>query len=104
MDRDEILERINNIGTCEDEAQRRTLLDSLRDDINTVFDENQNLTEERDNLTNANESLRACNTDLFLQLGDKKKSDKVDDTGLEKEDPVEPKKFEDLFDEKGEFK
>ena len=38
MTRDEILAKINSIGTCEDEGDRRVQLDSFRDDINTLFD------------------------------------------------------------------
>lgn len=105
MDRAEILSAIDNIGTCEDEGQRRTLLDSLRDNVNTVFDENENLTKQNNNYVTANENLRQSNMDLFLQLGEKKskKETTKTDTGIDDDGP-EPRKFEDLFNDKGELK
>lgn len=105
MDRNELLTAIDTIGTCEDEGERRGLLDTLRDNINTVFDENENLTQSNETLTTANESLRQCNTDLFLQLGEqksKKETTKME-TGIDNNNP-EPRKFENLFNEKGELK
>lgn len=104
MTREELLELINNIGTCEDEGERRTQLDSLRDDINSLCDDNERLTTENQDFATANESLRSANMELFLQLGEKKSpAEKVkDETGTEPE--PEKRTFENLFDEKGEFK
>lgn len=104
MDREELLARINSIGTCEDEAERRTQLDSFRDDINTLFDENERLTTENENFVTANENLRSANMDLFLQLGEKKSpAEKIKSETGEESEP-EKRKFEDLFNEKGELK
>ena len=104
MERQELLDVINSIGTCEDEGERRTMLDSLRDEINGVYDENENLTEQNNNLVQANESLRSTNMDMFLQLGEQKSKKEVikNETGSDSES--EPKKFEDLFNDKGELK
>ena len=104
MDRNELLDVINNIGTCEDEGERRTMLDSLRDEINGVYDENENLTSRNDELVKANENLRSTNMDMFLQLGEQKSKKEVikNETGSDGE--PETKKFEDLFNEKGELK
>ena len=104
MDREELLGIITGIGTCEDEGERRTQLDSLRDNINTLFDENEKLIKENTDYATANENLRSANMDLFLQLGEKKspKEKTKTETGLEQE--PEKRKFEDLFNEKGELK
>ncbi len=104
MDRQEILDIITNIGTCEDEAQRRQMLDGLRDNINTVFDSNDDLTEQNNNLTAANETLRGVNTDLFLQLGENKSKKEIIESETGTEGEPEKRKFEDLFNEKGELK
>lgn len=104
MERNEVLDVINTIGTCEDEGERRTLLDSLRDEINGVYDENENLTNQNNDLVQANESLRSTNMDMFLQLGEQKSKKDIikNETGSDSE--PEPRKFEDLFNDKGELK
>ena len=106
MEREELLARINAIGTCEDEGERRTQLDSFRDDINTLFDENERLQTENENITNANENLRSANMDLFLQLGEQKSKKEItkSETGADPDPEPQKRKFEDLFNEKGELK
>lgn len=110
MEKDEILKVITNIGTCEDDVERRNLLTNLSDNINKVFDEidtNLNmidtLTEKVNDITEKNKKLRESNMDLFLRVseGDKKETDP---TGEVPEDIKEKRKFEDLFDEKGGLK
>ena len=103
MERQEVQELLNSIGTCEDEGERRNLLDSLRDEINGVYDENDNLAEQNNNLVQANESLRATNMDFFLQLGEQKSKKEVIKNELGSDDEPEKKKFEDLFNDKGEL-
>lgn len=103
MDKEKFLEFIKNIGTTEDEAQRRELLTQLNDEMVGIFDINEKLTNENNTYKDDNEKLRSANMQLFLRVGTKsedKKEEKPDGT---KEDP-EPRKFEDLFDEKGGIK
>ncbi len=101
MDRDKILEKITNIGTCEDEATRRTLLAELNDGVNGVFNDYDTLLSQNEDLTRANETLRESNMQLFLKVGEKKKPE-----GAPEEPPAgAPKRnFEDLFNEKGMIK
>ena len=100
MDKDQILNTLTEIGTCEDEAQRRTMLDGLRDEISGVYDNMDSLTQRNSALTTANENLRKANMDLFVQVGTHKKPEDQQDTDPE---PVR-RKFEDLFNDKGEIK
>ena len=104
MDREEILNLINSIGTCEDETERRTMLNNMRDSIGELFDTNESLNSQNSELTSANEKLRSANTDLFLQLGNKSANGMLQNQAGEPEPPKEPRKYENLFNEKGELK
>lgn len=106
MDKDTFLSKIQEIGTCEDEVQRRTMLAELSTEATTLYETNETLTSTNDNLNKDMESLRKANMDLFKMVGSTKtESEQVkDQTGMEpaKEDKI--LRFEDLFDEKGEIK
>ena len=106
MVKEEFLNKIQEIGTCEDEVQRRTMLAELSSEATTLFETNEALTSTNDNLNKDMESLRQANLDLFKMIPTTKtESEQVkDQTGLEpvKEDKI--LRFEDLFDEKGEIK
>ncbi|MBR0369959.1 MAG: hypothetical protein IJH63_04460 [Methanobrevibacter sp.] len=105
MDKEKFNEIIKAIGTCEDEAERRTMLAELSEATSKVFDENASLTETNKSVIDDNEKLRSANQKLFLMVGaDKTDQQRVEDqTGL-KEETKEPRKFENLFNEKGELK
>lgn len=105
MDKEEFLNKIKEIGTCEDDAERRTMLAELNDKVGAVFDENANLTETNKSVIDDNEKLRSANQKLFLMVGaDKSDQQRVEDqTGL-KQETKEPRKFENLFNNKGELK
>ena len=98
MDRQEFLNQVQAIGTCEDDAQRRTMLAALQSGVEQVFTNNETLTSENNTYRADNETLRKANMDLFLQIGKKN----PEDTNGQ----PEPKKlsFNDLFNEKGELK
>lgn len=104
MDKEEFLNKIKEIGTCEDDAERRTMLAELNDKVGAVFDENISLTETNKSVIDDNEKLRSANQKLFLMVGaDKPENERVEDqTGL-KQETTEPRKFENLFN-KGELK
>lgn len=107
MDKNEFLEAIEQIGTCEDDVQRRTLLDNLRNNASTDYDNLADLTEKNTKLTSENEEIRSANMKLFLQLGAEKKSiEENPPNEIPGGKPEETKKreFEDLFDEKGGLK
>lgn len=101
MNREEFTAIVQQIGTTEDEAERRELLAQLSESAGAVFDENTTLTATAEDYRQQNEALRAANMKLFTRLGS-------DDSGKpEVSDPdpePERRKFENLFDEKGRLK
>lgn len=102
MDKQEYLDRINAIGSCEDDAERLTLLNNLRDDVCGIIDENEKLTGTNATFVEENEKLRSANMNLFLQLGEQKsKAEQIENNTGEKPEDKEPRKFENLFNEKG---
>lgn len=105
MNKDTFLERIKEIGTLEDMVEARTKLTELSDEVISVFDTNTDLENKNRQYLEDNEKLRSANMQLFLRVGADKteeeiKTDKVGKTEEEKA----PRKFEDLFDDKGNLK
>lgn len=105
MDKEKFIEAIKEIGQCEDESERMSMLAKLNDETSAIFDENATLKTINEKYESDNEKLRKTNMDLFLQVGSTKSDDerKKDTTGLEDEEKKK-RKFEDLFDEKGGIK
>lgn len=105
MNKEEFLDKLKEIGTEEDEVARRTMLSDLTDEVTRVYDENSTLSEANTKYEEDNEKLRSANMQLFLKVGANKteKEVKEDKTGI-KEDKVEPRRFENLFDDKGGLK
>lgn len=99
MTRDELQQRLQAIGTSEDDAERRTLIASLSEDASADYDNHASVVAERDQLKTANEQLQAYNMELFKRIGTHKDTDPAPGGK-----PAEKRKFEDLFDEKGEIK
>ena len=99
MDKEEILSRIEEIGTCDDDVTRRTLLTEIRESVSEVFDSNVDLTEKNSKLTTENERILGENMKLFLRVGEIREPDKP-----HVEQPKEKRSFENLFDEKGGIK
>lgn len=103
MNKQEFLDKVTEIGTCTDEAQRRTLLTSLADEVSTTFDEHKTLTDQNAQYVKDMENLRSANMKLFLQVGEQRKPDSpIDNNGGNKEEPKLT--YENLFNEKGELK
>lgn len=105
MDKDEFLEIVNLIGTTEDETERREKLAQLKEDITSVFDNNSSLSDENNKFKEENEKLRSANMELFLRVGSNKSPQEIkkDQIGDVEETP-EPRKFSDLFNDKGGLK
>mgnify|MGYP003321070357 CR=1 FL=1 len=102
MDRAEYLQLITDIGTCEDDAQRREMLTQLTDEAGNIFTQNEQLTEQNTNLAKQIDDVQAANMKLFLQVQDQKGgSGNIDKPA---DPPAEKRKFSDLFDEKGAIK
>lgn len=110
MDKEGFLDKIKEIGTCEDEVDRRSLLSELSEDVSKVFDDlnvsNETIATLNNTIAENNndmEKLRQANMDLFKRIGaEKTEGEKLKDNGFEEEKPK--RKFEDLFDEKGMIK
>lgn len=99
MNKNEFIEQITAIGTCEDDSQRRTMLASLQTEVETVFDEHTSFAESIAQKDTQIADLQKNNMDLFLQVTNKKEPEK--DPGNE---PEKNLKYENLFNEKGELK
>lgn len=106
MDKDSFLEAIKQIGTCEDEVERRTKLTELSEGVVNIFDLNTELESKNTSYKEDNEKLREANMQLFLRVGSNKTEEelKKDKTGIKEEEEITPRKFSDLFDEKGNLK
>jgi sorbitol-specific phosphotransferase system component IIA len=103
MDKESLKARITEIGTCEDEAQRRELLTALGEDVSKELEEYSVVKKSNEDLTKDNEDLRSANMKLFLRLGEHKTPEEIAKSKGE-ETPEEKKDFKDLFDEKGNIK
>ena len=101
MTREELLQLLQDIGTCEDAAERRAKLTQVTEAVTGVYDSNDTLTAANTKFEADNKKLQEYNMQLFLKVGSQGKTDPVDKTGEEK---TENLKYEDLFDEKGEIK
>lgn len=99
MTREEFNTLVNEIGTCEDEAERREKLTSLREEMCEKLDTLESLEEEKKKLSDDNEELRKANMKLFLRVG-------ADDHNEPEPEPTPKDKlnFEDLFNDKGGLK
>lgn len=103
MEKTEFLQMIKDIGVCEDDVERRSKLAELEDGISNIFDSNVTLTEQNTKLSTDNESLRSANMKLFLRVGSESPENRLkNETG--NEGTKEPRKFDNLFNEKGEIK
>ena len=100
LTREELLEKLTNIGTSQDEAERRDLLTEITDDLTSVYDANETLTKANTDLKANNEKLQEHNMKLFLKVSDQNKPVPKQ----EQEKPKELRKFENLFNDKGELK
>ena len=98
LTKEDFINRITTAGTLEDIVEVRTMLAELSDDVSNIFDQNAEQSKTIEDLTSDNESLRSANMKLFLRVGDNKQPDDVIETT-----PKEKRKFENLFNEKGEL-
>lgn len=102
MEKLDFLNTLTQIGTCEDEAQRRDMLATLNTEASQLFDTNAELSKQNDQFKLDNETLRSANMKLFLQVGAGKTPEQIkkDTTGLE-DKPDENLTYENLFKEGG---
>ena len=105
MDREAFEAKIKEIGTCEDASEQRAMLGELLEEAGKVFDDNKALTEENAEAKEKMEALRSANQRLFVMVGTNKSQETVaeEETGIKEEKKPEPRKFDALFDDKGNF-
>lgn len=105
MNKEEYLAKLTEIGTCDDDVARRTLLAELVDEGAKIYDDFDEVTASNKKYMEDNERIRAANMELFLQVGQKTDPATIqkNKTGID-DKPEEKLKFEDLFDEKGGLK
>lgn len=106
MTKDEIIEKLTNIGTVEDEVERRDLLTSVIDEVNGQYDIFESTKTENESLKDENQKLVDYNRKLFMRVNIDETPETIqqDLTGNTDSQVKEPRKFEDLFDEKGNLK
>ncbi len=104
MDKEAFTEKIKEIGTLETIEEVRAGLVELQNGVSDIYDTNATLSEQHENDLKEMEAIRQANMKLFTQIGTEKTPEKQaeEQTGL-KQEPVERRKFEDLFDDKGNF-
>lgn len=105
MEKQEFLNRITTIGSCDDDVQRRELLSQLSEEASKDYDNLVTLTETNLTLMNDNETLRQANMKLFLRVGEERNPDdkRKDETGVD-DKGKEKRSFDNLFNEKGAIK
>ncbi|MBO5680577.1 MAG: hypothetical protein J6T08_02570 [Lentisphaeria bacterium] len=99
MDKAQFTERLQAIGTEEDEAQRRELIAQLIEEGGNDYDDHAAAVAARDQALTDNEELRQANMRLFLRVGEKKEPDINPN-----QQPPEKRNYKNLFDEKGGIK
>lgn len=97
--------KLQEIGQLEDVADIRVKLAELSDNMAVEFASLNSLKETNEKLTSDNEKLRSANMELFLRVGTNKSEEEIKEETIGKEEKEpEPRKFENLFDEKGNLK
>ena len=92
MEFNELLEKITEAGTTEDDVTRRSLLTEIETEVTELHNNNTTLTEQNSTLTQDNERVREENMRLFLKVSEEREPEEK-----KKEEPKEKRKFEDLF-------
>lgn len=69
MERDELREKFTEVLTVEDQAERSTMLNDMRAEVEKTFTELDNLKAENTKLVEKNTSLTEANSKLFMQIG-----------------------------------
>lgn len=104
MDKEAFEAKIKEIGSMETVEEMRAGLGELNNSVGEIYDANANLTQQHESDIKEMEAIRQANMKLFTQLGSEKTPAKQveEQTGL-KQEPVERRKFEDLYDDEGNF-
>lgn len=105
MDAETFNTKIKELGSLESAEEMRAGLAELAQGVNPIFEANANLTSQHEADTKEMESIRQANMKLFTQLGSQTTPAKQteEETGLKQEESHPRRKFEDLYDDKGDF-
>lgn len=104
MDKETFEAKIKEIGSLESAEEMRAGLAELNNGLSPMFDSHEELTKQHEADVKEMEAIRQANMKLFTQLGSQKtpQEQTEDQTGL-KQEAVERRKFENLFNDKGDF-
>lgn len=69
MERDELRSKFTELLTVEDQAERSTMLNDMRAEVEKNYKELDKLKAENTKLTEKNTSLTEANSKLFMQIG-----------------------------------
>lgn len=75
MERDELRNKFTEVLTVEDQAERSTMLNDMRAEVEKTYTELDNLKAENTKLVEKNTSLTEANSKLFMQIGVEKSGD-----------------------------
>jgi regulator of replication initiation timing len=75
MERDEFRKKFTEVLTVEDQAERSTMLNDMRAEVEKTYKELDDLKAENTKLTEKNTSLTEANSKLFMQIGVEKSGD-----------------------------
>lgn len=79
MERDELRGKFTDVLSIEDQAERSTVLNDMRAEVEKTFEMIDTLTQENTTLKEKNESLTQANSKLFMQIGYEKSKDEKKD-------------------------
>ena len=69
MERDELRNKFTEVLTVEDQAERSTMLNDMRSEVEKTFTELDNLKTLNESLVDKNNTLTEANSKLFMQIG-----------------------------------
>lgn len=75
MERDELRNKFTEVLTVEDQAERSTMLNDMRAEVEKTYKELDDLKAENTKLVEKNTSLTEANSKLFMQIGVEKSGD-----------------------------
>mgnify|MGYP002527135327 CR=1 FL=1 len=104
MDKETFEAKLKELGSLESAEEMRAGLAELMQPVTELYDANATLTSQHEADTIEMEAIRQANMKLFTQIGSQKtpKEQTEEQTGL-KQETVERRKFENLFNDKGDF-
>lgn len=102
--KEELTKKFQALGKLEKPEDFRKELAEFQQDLEADYDEHTQVVTERDDYKQKNADLKEANMDLYLQATARKKAEDKEKEKEPGKEPGEKRKFEDLFNEKGELK